>query len=80
VTRRLATLVIATLAAAGAVVGAAVPAHAEDKGRDHDWACIFVTDLDSGYCQQSPLPDELPSTSDVTSAVPSVPAPTAPSI
>lgn len=79
-TRRFAVLVVAAIAA----VGAASPALA-DQGRDHDWACVFVTDLDRGYCQQNPLPERLPTTDDVVYAAewagasaPTVTAPAAP--
>lgn len=59
-TRRFAVLVIAAVAG----VGLASPAWA-DRGPDHDWACVFVTELDQGYCQQNPLPDRPPTTEDV---------------
>ena len=54
-------LVIVALVAAGLVGGGVTGAQAgERRTRGTDWACIFVTDLDRGVCQQNPLPDELP--------------------
>lgn len=79
-TRRFAVLVVAAVAA----VGFASPALA-DRGPDHDWACVFVTDLEQGYCQQNPLPERPPTTQDVArtaewagTSVPTVTAPEAP--
>lgn len=57
-TRRLVALVGVALAMLMATTG---PAWAcQQNHHDDDWACVFVTQIDRGYCQQNPLPQELP--------------------
>lgn len=54
-------LLIVGLAVAG-LLGANVAGAAagESRNRGTDWACVFVTTLDTGICQQNPLPEESP--------------------
>ncbi len=54
--------VFVTMCAAFAALAAgAGPAAADSPTRSGaDWACVAVMQLDMGYCQGNPLPDELP--------------------
>lgn len=51
--RRLTVFALGTLAGLCAL---AAPASAQDG----DWACVYVTAVDTGVCQQNPLPEESP--------------------
>lgn len=51
--RRLTVFVVGTLAGLWVL---SAPASAQDG----DWACIYVTAVDTGVCQQNPLPQESP--------------------
>lgn len=54
--RRIVGFVVAALAALAALTG---PVAACDRPHNTaDWACVFVSQLDTGYCQQNPLPQE----------------------
>jgi hypothetical protein len=47
--------------ALGMLAATTAPAWAsQQSNHDDDWACVFVTQINKGYCQQNPLPQELP--------------------
>lgn len=65
-------LVVLLLAVAGLVGGGAHQVLAEtaddaEEEQGADWACVYVDQLDSGYCQQNPLPPELPTPPEIPS-------------
>ena len=56
--RRIAVCTLGFLAVLGALAG---PATACDRAHSGaDWACLYVEHLDTGVCQQNPLPQDLP--------------------
>ena len=56
--RRLLIVGVALAGLLGANVAGAVAG--ESRTRGTDWACIFVSQLDTGMCQQNPLPEKSP--------------------
>ena len=59
-TRRLAVLVVAVLAALTGVLPSALAAKGGDHGKPPNgdpWVCVANRRLDVGYCQYNPLPD-----------------------
>ena len=53
-TRRVLGFLGATVVTLAAFAGPAQACDAPHHGED--WACVYVSDIDTGYCQQNPVP------------------------
>jgi hypothetical protein len=67
--RRFVGFIVGLLAALAALTG---PGWAcNSSHHDTDWACVYDTNVDVGYCQQNPLPDlDAPEDAEVLPEVP----------